>query len=184
MAAPDVSSRFKKEVLDWVALDDKLKNAKRIIDKVRHQRNGLGQNVATFLIDNDLKDKKINMRNQNCQLRCKLRQKTTPLSKKFIKQCLMEHLHDPTLVERALHVFQDPRERMLSCFGRVMEWNAAIAAVDYVFSQRTTTQVKSINRKNHREQISVLEVEAEADAPEEEEPEPEEDSEYEESDRY
>ena len=75
-----VPSDFRTDVRDWVALDDKLLKAKRVMEKVKSKKNDISSNITKFIEKNNFEKKDIKI--SNSRLKYRKTTKITPLSVK------------------------------------------------------------------------------------------------------
>lgn len=149
-----VTSNFKTDVRDWVAFDNKIDKAKKVIEKVKEKRDDISQNIVEYMKTRNLEKKEIKI--QETRLKCSTRTSQTPLTKKFISGCLTEFLRDQHEAKRACDIIYKPREKILACLTIFFnDEEKACEATDYIFNRRERTMVTKIIRKKQRTPVEV-----------------------------
>jgi len=147
---------FRTDVRDWVALDDKLSKAKKVIEKVKAKKNDISGNIVKFMKRNRLEKKEIKI--SNSRLKCGKCTKTTPLTKKFITECLTEFLRDAHEAKEAVKLMYTPKEKIKICLEYFFEdEEKAEEATEYIFSRRERTVSTTLRRKIQRTPVDVEE---------------------------
>lgn len=151
-----VPTDFRTDVRDWVALDDKLTKAKKIIEKVRLKKNDISGNIVRFMKENRLEKKEIKI--SNSRLKCGKKTITTPLTKSFITACLTEFLRDQHEAKEAVKLIYTPKEKIRVCLEYFFEdEDKANEATDYIFSRRERTVSTALRRKIQRDPMDIEE---------------------------
>lgn len=149
-----VTNNFKTDVRDWVAFDNKIDKAKKVIQKVKEKKNDISQNIVQYMKARNLEKKEIKI--QDTRLRCSTRTTQTPLTKKFIQGCLTEFLRDHHEAKRASDMIYNPKEKILACltlfFG---DEEKAGEATDYIFDRREKTVITQLVKKRQRAPVEV-----------------------------
>lgn len=149
-----VTDNFKADVRDWVALDDKVEKAKKVIGKVKEKQGDISKNIVRFMRKNKLEKKEIKIR--DTRLRCGKTTKQTPLTKNFIQGCLTEYLQDHTQAKGAVDMIYKPKEKIQACLTIFFnDETKAEEATEYIFNKRMRTVTTVLRRKRQRSPVEV-----------------------------
>lgn len=149
-----VPGDFRTDVRDWIALDDKVSNAKKVIEKVKHKKNEISENIVNFMKTKGLEKKEIKI--SDSRLKCSTVTKTTPLTKNFVIGCLTEKFRNHQMAKELADILYNPKERMRIVLTDYFEdEEKANNAVEYIFSKREKTVLTTLRRKVQRTPVTV-----------------------------
>jgi len=150
----EVTTDFRVNVRDWVAYDDKILKAGNAIKRVREKQNQLGFNIINFMDSNNLQKKEIKI--NNCRLQYRTSTKTTPLTKKYVQQALVEYLDNEEEAKEMVKTLYNVRKRMEICFTDYFEDEyKAKEAVNFIYNNRKQEEIIKIRRKVQREPVTI-----------------------------
>lgn len=148
-----VSEQFKTDVRDWIAYDNKIDKAVQAIKRVKDKKDQLQHNIVQYMNSKNLQGNEIKM--NNVRLQYKQKKKTTPLTKKFIENALLQEL-DPTEVRTILQVLYNPKKRLEICLSHILEDEyKAQELVNTIYNKRITTYSNIINKKVSRTPVTI-----------------------------
>lgn len=149
-----ISDDFKIKVRDWVAYDNKILSANNAIKRVKEKQSEIGNGIITFMDNNNLQKKEIKI--NNYRLQYKTVKKTTPLTKKFIKQSLKEYLGNEEESTEIVNILYSQKKRMEMCLTQYFnDENKAHDTIEYIFNQRKSTETPKLFRKIQREPVTI-----------------------------
>lgn len=178
-----VSDKFKANVKKWVTYDDKLEKANEAISKVKEKQQDIGNKIFKYMKKRNAEKKKVKI--GDSQLKCTTRKKTTPLTKKFVKNCLTECLQnaraaeevssilcntkkrieavlthvfqDETKAEEAAEILCDPRRRMETALTHIIDdKRRADAVTEFIYGKRITTVTTKLTRKRKEDSMAII----------------------------
>ena len=99
---------FEDNIREWVALDNRIKNSIAELKVLRNQRGTLCTGIIDHVADNNMSHNTIQisdglLRFQNAKI-------TSPLTFKFITQCLKECIIDEEQVAKLIQYIKEKRE--------------------------------------------------------------------------
>ena len=101
-------SNFEQDVQEWVELDNKLKAYNEQIRQLRQKRNLLSDNITSYIETNGLSNATVNI--SDGRLRFMNVKTPTPLTYKFVEQCLGEIISDEERVKQIINYIKEKRE--------------------------------------------------------------------------
>lgn len=101
-------SNFEQDVQEWVELDNKLKAYNEQIRQLRQKRNSLSDNITSYIETNGLSNATVNI--SDGRLRFMNVKTPTPLTYKFVEQCLGEIISDEERVKQIINYIKEKRE--------------------------------------------------------------------------
>jgi hypothetical protein len=149
-----INDDFRTDVRDWVAFDDKIAKANRAIKRVRERKKNLGDGIVQFMQSRNLHKKEIKV--SNSRLSCNIKEKPTPITQKFIRECLADYFGDEKKAKALVKFMYDPAKKIQACLAIALnDEDQARKATEYLFSQREVTVIRTINRKKKREPVAI-----------------------------
>lgn len=150
----NVNNLFRTQVRDWVAYDDKIIKASNAIKRVKDKQSELGTGIISFMSNNGLQKKEIKI--SNCRLKYTTVRKITPLTKKFIKECLEKELSNENIANEILSILYDPKKRMEICLSYYLNDNEkANEIVNSIFNERRYEEKTILKRKIQRTPLVI-----------------------------
>jgi hypothetical protein len=144
---------FKTDVFDWFTLDDKIYKANKVIEKIKNEKDEIALEIVSFMKHKKLEKKEIKLGNNS--LKCFVKTKTTPLTKKFVVGCLTEVLKDQNLAKEAGDFIYNQEKKMEACLTFFFnDSDKAKELKDYIFSRRQKKTFTNICRKKIRDVVS------------------------------
>lgn len=101
-------SNFEQDVQEWVELDNKLKAYNEQIRQLRQKRSLLSDNITSYIETNGLSNATVNI--SDGRLRFMNVKTPTPLTYKFVEQCLGEIISDEERVKQIINYIKEKRE--------------------------------------------------------------------------
>ena len=101
-------SGFQKNIQDWVATDNKIKILNSQLKTLRTNRNHLTENIFSYAQTNNLESAVIEI--SDGKLKFQNYKQTSPLTYKYVKQCLNECINNEETVERLVSYMKEKRE--------------------------------------------------------------------------
>jgi hypothetical protein len=101
-------SGFQKNIQEWVATDNKIKTLNSQLKNLRTNRNFLTENIFSYAQTNNLESAVIEI--SDGKLKFQNYKQTSPLTYKYVKQCLNECIGNEETVERLLSYMKEKRE--------------------------------------------------------------------------
>ena len=99
---------FEQDVQEWVELDNQLKAYNEQIRKLRQKRTALSENITSYIETNGLSNATVNI--SDGRLRFMNVKTPTPLTYKFVEQCLGEIISDEERVKQIINYIKEKRE--------------------------------------------------------------------------
>jgi hypothetical protein len=99
---------FEDNIKEWVSLDNEIKNLNEKIKSLRDNKSILSNELITHANDNNLTHKLIEITDGN--LKFNDRKETSPLTFKFIKQCLTDCIVNEDSVDKIINYIKEKRE--------------------------------------------------------------------------
>ena len=101
-------SNFEEQIQSWVSLDNQLKAYNEKIRELRQQRNSLSDNITSYIETNGLSNATVNI--SDGRLRFMNVKTPTPLTFKFVEQCLSDIISDEERVKQIINYIKEKRE--------------------------------------------------------------------------
>ena len=98
---------FEDNIKNWVSLDNKIKQLNDELRGLRENRNNLTGELITYATDNDLTHKIIEITDGN--LKFQNQKITSPLTFKFITECLTDCISDEDQVKQLVNYIKEKR---------------------------------------------------------------------------
>lgn len=99
---------FEQDVQEWVELDNQLKAYNEQIRQLRQKRTTLSENITSYIETNGLSNATVNI--SDGRLRFMNVKTPTPLTYKFVEQCLGEIISDEERVKQIINYIKEKRE--------------------------------------------------------------------------
>jgi len=99
---------FEENIKTWVALDNKLKLLNEQSKKIRDDKNNLEDGIMKYVETNSLNNATINI--SDGKLRFATTKQTSPLTLKYVEECLMKCIGNEGQVKQVMKVIKDSRE--------------------------------------------------------------------------
>jgi hypothetical protein len=99
---------FVDNIKMWVLCDQQLKLIKEKSDKIRDTRNTLSDSICTYMNENHISQKEIEITNGKIKLYEK--KEYSPLTFSYIEQCLAKIISDKSHVEYIIQYLKENRE--------------------------------------------------------------------------
>jgi hypothetical protein len=103
-----MSSVFQKNIQDWVAIDNQIKNVNNQVKELRSNRNQLTNNIFTYAESNNLENAVIQI--SDGKLKFQNVKQTSPLTFKLVKEVLDECIDNEEHVAAIIKAIKDKRE--------------------------------------------------------------------------
>ena len=98
---------FEDNIKKWVHIDNKIKGLNDELKGLRTERSGLSSTLITYATDNDLTHKIIEITDGN--LKFQNQKITSPLTFKFITECLNDCISDEEQVKQLVNYIKEKR---------------------------------------------------------------------------
>ena len=103
-----MSSHFQKNIQDWVAIDNQIKNLNQQVKELRSNRTTLTNNIFTYAESNNLENAVIQI--SDGKLKFQNVKQTSPLTFKLVKEALEDCIDNEQHVAAIMKVIKDKRE--------------------------------------------------------------------------
>jgi TolA-binding protein len=100
--------QFKREIKQWVHIDDQLKQHNKEIKALREQKEQLKQNIQIYAEQNEFTTSTIAIPDGG-KLKFTESKQTSPITLGFLKECLEECLERPEDIDHVLKHIKDTR---------------------------------------------------------------------------
>jgi len=111
-------AKFEQQVKRWVSLDNKIKELNEEVRRLRDERNETNDAIFTIVEDNKLHNAVIKI--SDGRLEFKKMKVQSPLSLKYIKECIENFIEDEGQVDTIMTYIRDNREvKMVDDIKRV-----------------------------------------------------------------
>lgn len=118
MASASAPAKFEQQVKRWVTLDNKIKELNEEVRRLRDERNETNDAIFTIVEDNKLHNAVIKI--SDGRLEFKKMKVQSPLSLKYIKECIENFIEDVGQVDTIMTYIRDNREvKMVDDIKRV-----------------------------------------------------------------
>ena len=107
-----MSSVFQKNIQDWVAADNQIKNLNNQVKELRSNRNQLTNNIFTYAESNNLENAVIQI--SDGKLKFQNVKQTSPLTFKLVKEVLDECINNEEDVLALMTAIKNKRETKFS----------------------------------------------------------------------
>tara|TARA_B100001057_G_C22855523_1_gene952531 strand:- start:1305 stop:1649 length:345 start_codon:yes stop_codon:yes gene_type:complete len=98
---------FEDSIKQWVNMDNEIRILNDKVKEIRNKKNELTDKLVNHATDNGLTHRLIEITDGN--LKFQERKDTSPLTLKFIKQCLTETISDSNQVEQLYEYIKEKR---------------------------------------------------------------------------
>lgn len=98
---------FENNIKKWVLVDNEIKKMNEQIKDLRNKRNEYQQEIYNYVTDNQLENATIQI--NDGKLKFNEIKQTSPLTIKFIKECLMEIIDSDEQVEQIINHIKERR---------------------------------------------------------------------------
>lgn len=99
---------FKKQVQEYVELDNNIKQANAALKKLRNRKNQLQLNINSYMLSNEIDELKL----QDCKLKTYVSTSTAPLNKEWIyKRLLIICKNNEEQAQQMCEFICDPKAR-------------------------------------------------------------------------
>ena len=117
-ASAPAPAKFEQQVKRWVTLDNKIKELNEEVRRLRDERNETNDAIFTIVEDNKLHNAVIKI--SDGRLEFKKMKVQSPLSLKYIKECIENFIEDVGQVDTIMTYIRDNREvKMVDDIKRV-----------------------------------------------------------------
>lgn len=99
---------FEENVRQWVMIDNQIKQYSAHIKGLRQEKNNLTSNIITHAVDNNMSHSTIQITDGS--LKFQNTKVTSPLTFKFITECLNDCIDDPNQVKVLIDYIKKKRE--------------------------------------------------------------------------
>lgn len=99
---------LEENIKQWVRLDDQLKLVSEKAKEIREQKNNVEENILIYVKKNNLENATAKI--TGGKLKFIETKQTSPLTLKFIEDCLNETIENPSKVKEILHYIKEQRE--------------------------------------------------------------------------
>jgi hypothetical protein len=99
---------FEENIKKWVALDNQMKNLADQTKKLREDKNTAEEMILSYVETNSLKNATVNI--TNGKLRFTETKQTSPLTLKYVEDCLGKCIGNATQVDQIMRVIKESRE--------------------------------------------------------------------------
>lgn len=99
---------FEENIKRWVALDNQMKNLADQTKKLREDKNTAEEMILAYVETNALKNATVNI--TNGKLRFTETKQTSPLTLKYVEDCLGKCIGNATQVDQIMRVIKESRE--------------------------------------------------------------------------
>lgn len=103
---------FEENIKKWVAIDNQIKTLNEQTKKLREEKNNTEENIMNYVETNKLSNATINI--TNGKLRFVNTKQTTPLTLKYVENCLQKCIGNESQVKHIMSVIKDSREVVYS----------------------------------------------------------------------
>lgn len=99
---------FEENIKTWVTLDNQLKSLNEKSKKVRDDKNNLEEGIMGYIETNNLNNATVNI--SDGKLRFVSTKQTSPLTLKYVEECLMKCIGNQDQVTQLMKVIKESRE--------------------------------------------------------------------------
>ncbi len=99
---------FEENIKKWVAIDNQIKSLNEQTKKLRDEKNNAEETIMNYVETNQLSNATINI--TNGKLRFVNTKQTSPLTLKYVEDCLQKCIGNETQVKQIMKVIKDSRE--------------------------------------------------------------------------
>ena len=99
---------FEENIKKWVALDNQMKNLVDQTKKLREDKNTAEEMILSYVETQGLKNATVNI--TNGKLRFTETKQTSPLTLKYVEDCLGKCIGNATQVDQIMRVIKESRE--------------------------------------------------------------------------
>ena len=99
---------FEDNIKKWVAIDNQLKTLSERTKQLRDEKNTMEETIMTYVETNKLSNATINI--TDGKLRFVSTKQTTPLTLKYVEECLGKCIGNAAQVKQIMQVIKDNRE--------------------------------------------------------------------------
>lgn len=99
---------FQENIQLWVSLDNKLKKINEQGRTIRQEKNELSENILSYVKSNNLENATIKI--SDGKLRFGTTKLSTPLTYKYVQECLSDYIKDEEKVEEIITYMKNKRE--------------------------------------------------------------------------
>ena len=99
---------FEENIKKWVALDNQMKNLADQTKKLREDKNTAEEMILSYVETQGLKNATVNI--TNGKLRFTETKQTSPLTLKYVEDCLGKCIGNATQVDQIMRVIKESRE--------------------------------------------------------------------------
>ena len=147
MSLPD---DIRTEIRDYVALVEKINKANNVTQKARAKKEDIGQSICEYMKHYHLTKKDIQVK--NLRLSYTTTQKKSPLTQKFLKNCLSEFLGDAKAAKQAVQFMWNPESRLYACLRLLLrDEEKTKEAVKFIMDKQVVEEkvfLKSVVQKD------------------------------------
>tara|TARA_B100000902_G_C26513116_1_gene529561 strand:- start:132 stop:476 length:345 start_codon:yes stop_codon:yes gene_type:complete len=99
---------FEENIQKWVLLDNQIKVLNDRVKGLREQKNSASESIMQHVETNSLSNATVRI--SDGQLKFTATRQTTPLTFRYIKDCLIKCINNPEQVEQIMNFIKESRE--------------------------------------------------------------------------
>jgi hypothetical protein len=99
---------FEDRIRSWVALDNQLRILQDKAKEIREEKNAISDNLMAHVAEHSMESTTVRI--SDGRLRFVETNQTSPLTLKFVQDCLVKCLHDETMVGKIMSYIKSQRE--------------------------------------------------------------------------
>ena|SRR6056300_1685183 len=99
---------FEENIKKWVSLDNQLKTINEKVKQLRDEKNSTEEFIMNYVEEKEIKNATINI--SDGKLRFTTTKQTSPLTLKYVEECLMKCIGNEGQVKQVMKVIKDSRE--------------------------------------------------------------------------
>ena len=99
---------FEESIKYWVAIDNQLKTLNEKTKELREKKNTTEESIITYIKTNKLINSVVNI--SDGKLKFVTAKQTSPLSLKFVEECLTKCIKSEEQVKQIMHFIKESRE--------------------------------------------------------------------------
>ena len=102
------TENFKKNIRDWVMLDNKYKELNESLKTIREEKKQVLDKINVHINNNNLNDAVVKI--SDGKIKFSIMKNTKPLTLQYIKECLTNTIRDANEVEKLMEYIKNNRE--------------------------------------------------------------------------
>ena len=150
-----ITNNFKTNVRDWVAFDSKIKKANNAIKRVKEEKNKIEKGIVKYMKQNKIDNQELKC--QNYRLKYKTYKKITPITRKYIKEILLqeEDIDEKEAKEIVKFLYNQKNRLEIMLESYFDNESKATKIVNNIFNNRQRTVQEKICGKINRETMTI-----------------------------